>query len=265
MRSVRIVVDSPSTRRLPAIIAVLLSGVTVAALLAAPSEAALSWHLRNSNTTGPSNVPVFQFGNNADTPVPSDWNNNGTDTVGVFQPGGWWRMRNSNTAGPFDASWLWGQQPGDKPVPASWGNWLWDVPGIVRGNQWIYPDPAGQGGQNLGSYGLASDRPLATGNVYPIRVVVRNIGAWRWFLGCCTALDYGTGASQVPVLGDWDGNGSDTPGVYIPSVGQWHLNNSWADNIADIAFTYAGPAGARPVTGDWNGDGVDTIGLVIPN
>lgn len=170
-------------------------------------------------------------------------------------------MRNSNTPGPFEISWLFGKQPGDKPVPSDWSNYNWDVPAIVRGNEWIYPDFTGPGGVNMGGYGNPGDIPFADRGECSFcstrRVVVRNVGVWRWFREGGDWMDYGDAAWHTPVLGDWDGDGHDTPGVYIRSTGQWHLNNDWDDNIPDIGLTYAGPANAIPVVGDWDGDGDD--------
>jgi uncharacterized protein YkwD len=57
---------------------------------------------------------------------------------------------------------------------------------------------------------------------------------------------------------DWDGNGTDTPGIF--RNGQWLLRNSNGPGQPDIVFNY-GVAGYQPICGDWNGDGVDTIGI----
>jgi thermitase len=71
------------------------------------------------------------------------------------------------------------------------------------------------------------------------------------------AFTYGQ-PGDIPVVGDWDGNGIDNVGVYRNSV--FYLRNSNTNGIADMAFTY-GQSGDIPVTGDWNGDGVGTIGV----
>jgi hypothetical protein len=65
-------------------------------------------------------------------------------------------------------------------------------------------------------------------------------------------------AGDLPVAGDWDGDGRDTIGVY--RGGRWLLRNSLSAGPADLAFTY-GDATKRPVVGDWNGDGVDSVGV----
>ena len=75
------------------------------------------------------------------------------------------------------------------------------------------------------------------------------------------------GAGYTPVVGDWNGDGIDTPGVYAPSTGQWVLTNSPRpdQNPTDrISFAFGG-AGYTPVVGDWNGDGIDTPGVYAPS
>lgn len=62
----------------------------------------------------------------------------------------------------------------------------------------------------------------------------------------------------VPVAGDWDGNGTVTPGVFRD--GRWELSNQ-LNLQPDILVTF-GRRGDLPVVGDWNGDGKDGIGVV---
>lgn len=69
---------------------------------------------------------------------------------------------------------------------------------------------------------------------------------------------YGT-RGDIPVVGDWNGDGVDTVGVVRGN--QWLLRNSNAGGEADIDLTF-GQAGDIPVVGDWNGDGRDTPGVV---
>ena len=63
---------------------------------------------------------------------------------------------------------------------------------------------------------------------------------------------------DIPVMGDWDGDGADTIGVY--RSGTWYLRNSNSGGAPDMAFTWGAP-GDVPVVGDWDGDGRDTIGV----
>jgi SpoIID/LytB domain protein len=68
-------------------------------------------------------------------------------------------------------------------------------------------------------------------------------------------------SGDLPVVGDWDGDGIDTPGVVKGNV--WYLNDGLDPN-AEHVFAY-GSSGDKPVVGDWNGDGIDTPGVVKGN
>ena len=75
-------------------------------------------------------------------------------------------------------------------------------------------------------------------------------------------------AGYEPVVGDWNGDGTDTVGLYDPLTSTFYLRNSNSlqgpndHGYADIVFNY-GPAnsGMLPVAGDWDGSGKDGIGL----
>ena len=75
------------------------------------------------------------------------------------------------------------------------------------------------------------------------------------------ALNYGLGG-DYPVVGDWDGNGTVTIGVY--RSGSFYLRNSNTLGFADSVFPFGQP-GDQPVAGDWDGDGVDTVGVYRPS
>ena len=65
---------------------------------------------------------------------------------------------------------------------------------------------------------------------------------------------------DIPVCGDWNGDGTQTPGVV--RNGTWYLVNALNRPFADVSFGYGNPTGDIPVVGDWNGDHVDTAGVV---
>jgi peptidoglycan-N-acetylglucosamine deacetylase len=64
---------------------------------------------------------------------------------------------------------------------------------------------------------------------------------------------------DVPLIGDWNGDGTRTPGVRRGDV--WHLRTSLPAGPADIVFAWGRP-GDLPVVGDWNGNGRDGIGIL---
>ena len=71
------------------------------------------------------------------------------------------------------------------------------------------------------------------------------------------AINYGV-PGDYPVVGDWDGNGTTTIGIY--RNGSFYLRNSNTVGFADIVFPFGLP-GDQPIAGDWDGDGDDTIGV----
>jgi hypothetical protein len=64
--------------------------------------------------------------------------------------------------------------------------------------------------------------------------------------------------TDQPVMGDWNGDGIDTPGVVRGD--HWYLSNTFNATV-DYSFAF-GIAGDKLVVGDWNGDGIDTPGVV---
>jgi glucose/arabinose dehydrogenase len=66
---------------------------------------------------------------------------------------------------------------------------------------------------------------------------------------------------DVPIVGDWNGDGIDTVGVFRPSEGRFLLSD---DTSNPIRLTYEfvfGSADTRPLVGDWDGDGKDGVGV----
>ena len=56
------------------------------------------------------------------------------------------------------------------------------------------------------------------------------------------------------VAGDYDGNGTDTVGLFDQSTSNFYLRNSNSSGVADVSFHYGTVGwGAKPVIGDWNG------------
>src|SRR4029453_8004448 len=152
-----------------------------------PSE---RFFLRNSNNAGAPDAGNFKFnvtaGAGDEVPLTCDWNGDGTDTVGAYNPASErFFLRNSNSAGAPDA-----------------GNFKFNV-------------------------------TLAP-------------------------------SDEVPVTGDWDGDGTCTIGAYNPASERFFLRNSnsaGAPDAGNFKFNVTLAASDEvPVTGDWNNDGTDTVG-----
>ncbi len=69
---------------------------------------------------------------------------------------------------------------------------------------------------------------------------------------------------DIPVMGDWDCDGTDTPGLFRTSDAFAYLSNANESQIADIRFFFGDPADL-PLAGDWNGDGCDTLSIYRPS
>jgi hypothetical protein len=63
---------------------------------------------------------------------------------------------------------------------------------------------------------------------------------------------------DTPVVGDWDGDGAQTPGTF--RAGTWSLRNVLGEGAPELSFRF-GEDGDLPVVGDWDGDGVATVGV----
>ena len=70
---------------------------------------------------------------------------------------------------------------------------------------------------------------------------------------------------MLPIVGDWNGGGVDTLGLYAPGTSTFFLSDSNAGGFANNVFVF-GPAnsGMLPIVGDWTGDGKDSVGLYDP-
>ena len=66
------------------------------------------------------------------------------------------------------------------------------------------------------------------------------------------------------INGDWDCNGTKTPGMFRQSTGLVYVRNSNNAGPADIQFFFGDP-GDVPIVGDFNGDGCDTVSIYRPS
>jgi hypothetical protein len=101
----------------------------------------------------------------------------------------------------------------------------------------------------------------------PVNVGLVDITQGSWMLqdgmGSYATFFYGN-PGDFPILGDWDCDGMDTPGMYRQSDGFVYLRNSNTQGIADIRFFFGDP-GDIPITGDFNGNGCDTVSIYRPS
>jgi len=207
-----------------------------------------TWYLRDSLSPGPA-TSTFRYGRAGDIPIMGDWDGNGTDTVGVVRLtevlGGdftyTWHLRNTNSAGPAsvtpfgfgEARFVAVDQLGSIPVVGDWNGDGVDTVGIM-----VYSfDLNGQIRWDLRNANTAGVPDIST--------------------------HYSRGR-DVPVTGDWDGDGDDSIGVVRGET--WLLRNIPAGGPADLTFGYGSPSYLElPVPGDWDGDGTYTPAVLRNN
>jgi hypothetical protein len=166
-----------------------------------------------------------------DRPVVGDWNGDGRTKVGLFRQGFFWIL-DYNGNGTFeqgiDKTYAFGGAAGDVPVVGDWTGSGTSKIGLFRmGFYWIL-DANGNG-------------------------VLDNING----AGGDQAFAYGGIAGDVPLVGDWNGNGTSKVGVFRQGF-LWVLDangNHAFDGTGpgqDLAFAFGGISGDVPVVGKWS-------------
>ncbi len=180
-----------------------------------------------------SEVGRFYFGNPGDYPFTGDWNCDDVDTPGLYrQSDGYVYLRNENTQGIADVSFFFGN-PGDVPIAGDFNADGCDTVSIYRpSNQTFY--------------------------------IINTLGTNDGGLGAAEySYVFGNPGDQ-PFVGDFNGDGQDTPGLHRATTGLVYYRTSNTTGIADNSFIYGDP-GDLFVTGDWTGNGVDSPGLFRPS
>ena len=186
--------------------------------------------LRNSNSAGQPDQQVT-FGQSGDQPIVGDWNGDGTDKPGVFRPStGQFFLLVKGTAITVNFG-----QAGDLAVVGDWdGNGI-DTPGVFN--------PATGGWQLTNGF-----KNQNLNNTSPPVNFTFTLGQ----------------NGDIPVVGDWDGNGIDGVGVFRTGNANWILSNGFQGTIDITPFIF-GSLGSKPIAGDWNGDGFDSVGVFDQN
>lgn len=201
-------------------------------------------YLLDLGAPGESGELAYSFGLRGDVPLVGDWDGDGRDDIGTYRvnggagpmyfldegPRGW----TGATAG--ERGYQFGL-PGDVPIVGDWNGDGRDDFGVFRRN-----DPRGP------SYFLDE-------------------GARGWTGATAGERGYQFGlAGDVPLVGDWNGDGKDDFGTYRPSQGRFYLDEGergWTGRYpGELGYAVGAPGGV-PVVGDWNGDGRDDFGIFL--
>jgi SpoIID/LytB domain protein len=186
------------------------------------------WRYYNSAGT----LVELYFGNPGDYGFMGDWDCDGIDTPGLYRRSdGYVYLRNSNTQGIADVSFFFGN-PGDLPLAGDFDGDGCDTVSIYRPGE---------------------------GQFY----IINHLGSADTGLGAADFSYYYGNPGDAPFMGDWDGDGIDTPGLRRDSNGFVYLRHSNSQGNADLEYFY-GDSGDMVFTGDWDADGDDTLGLYRP-
>jgi len=94
--------------------------------------------------------------------------------------------------------------------------------------------------------------------------VINELGADGGGLGASEFSFFFGNPGDTPFVGDFDGDGIDTVGLYRRSTGFVYFRNANSTGIADLSFFYGDP-GDQILAGDWDGDGDDTVAVYRPS
>jgi hypothetical protein len=199
------------------------------------------------------NIYISSLGASGDLPVIGAWSGNGVSNIGTFNPStGTWQL-DTNGDGVLDCAVdtcvsSFGK-PGDLPVTRE----LSSVNGTI-----------------IGTF-----TPKTVVIVKGRKVVKR--GLWDFdlngnntFDGCSVdECDNFGNETELPVVGDWSGTGTEEIGLFLPSKGLWYLdrngNGHWDGCRTDKCLGPFGAQGDLPVVGDWDGTGQVRIGVYRPS
>ena len=191
------------------------------------------WYITRSSDGG---ITTFRWGASDDVPVPADYDGDGRADIAIWrngslrpsEEGAWYIVRSSDGVTETRG---WGAL-GDVPVPADY-----DGDGRADLAVWRPGHPAD---------------PLEQGVWYIIRSSD----------GAAVAQQWGSSAlADVPVPGDYDGDGRADLAVWRPRSGTWFILLSAGGSLA-IDF---GAPGDVPVPRDWDGEGRTDLAVWRPS
>jgi SpoIID/LytB domain protein len=178
-------------------------------------------------------ISTIYYGVPGDYGFMGDWDCDGIDTPGLYrQSDGYVYLRNSNTQGVADISFFFGN-PGDVPLAGDFDGDGCDTVSIYRPSEARF-------------------------------YIINSLGSADTGLGAAEYSYLFGNPGDKPFVGDWNGDGFDTPGLRRDSNGFVYLRNANTEGVGEIEYFY-GNNGDVVFAGDWDGDGDDTLGLYRPS
>jgi len=202
----------------------------------------------------------------------------GPDSVGVmeFATANWLRLRFDGTPTEFTFG-----DTDDLPVVGDWDCDGIQTPGVWRHttNEYFVRNSI-TSGEEVWTYGIDQSGywPLAgdfTGDTCGTQAYYRLLDSMVYIFNTWgnegedlyepdVYYQFGN-EGDIPFVGDFDGDGIDTIGLFRPSTGVFYLKNTHTEGPADIEFAF-GTEGDIPIAGDWGvEDGIDTVAVYRPS
>jgi hypothetical protein len=179
------------------------------------------YYLRNANSGGFADVTFqFGYGNSGWLTIVGDWNGDGKDTIGQYNPAtSMFYLRNSNSRGEADLTFIYGDGgAGWLPIAGDWNNDGKDTVALYNPTDSLFFL------KNTNTTGYAD-----------------------------VTFCYGPAkADWTPIAGDWNGNGTTTIGLYDPTTSVFYLRDTNTTGYADLTFCYGdADSGWTPLVGVW--------------
>lgn len=199
------------------------------------------------------NSKSVQFGIPTDIPIIGNWDGKGGDKIGVFRP-----MDNDGKSRFYLVMNNWNNlgskvEASDDIRKIDFGTFQTDIP--------LVGDWDGDGKDDIGGYDPTDccfylyklDTETSSAKPFAEKQVIQ----------------YGN-KGDIPLIGDWDGDGKDEIGVFRQLYPNTNTNSFFLDKglsggQSDYGPYQFGNVGDIPIVGDWNGDGKDEIGVYRPS
>ena len=178
----------------------------------------------------------FTLGDPGDTPLLGDWDCDGIQTPGTYRPStGRVFLRNTVEDGPIEI------------------DYNINSPDIVP----LVGDFDGDGCDTVSTYAPAEGSVVIFNTPED---AVESADETTYL-----DLKYGFGTEgDLPFVGDFDGDGIDTIGLFRPSNGVFYLKNTHTEGPVDVEFAF-GASGDLPISGDWTDqNGADSVAVYRP-
>ena len=182
-----------------------------------------SWRITNAAAGTRQWENLTRFGGATDTPVVGYLDGDRRVDVGTFNNGTWnWQLssQSNRTREQFG-------EPGDRPVVGDWDGDGKDDLGVFRNGSWI-----------LRIFGV--DEPPKVSKDVTVTMIPEAKAALLTFA-------WGQ-PTDVPIAGDWDGDGTDTPGL-VRNGSQWLLSKSIRKPGKSVTLDVALAADQVPLVG----------------